>query len=48
MYDTIRNTFMEDLDNLLVEDFKESLVYSIIRRGQALFYIRRCEDLESF
>ena len=23
MYDTIRNTLMEDLDNLLVEDFKE-------------------------
>ncbi len=23
VYDTIRNTFMEDLDNLLVEDFKE-------------------------
>ena len=23
MYDIIRNTFMEDLDNLLVEDFKE-------------------------
>ena len=23
MYDIIRNTVMEDLDNLLVEDFKE-------------------------
>ena len=35
-YDTNRSTFMEDLDNLLVEVLK-SLVHSIISRGRALF-----------
>ncbi len=37
-YDTIRSTFMEDLDKLLqwVEVLK-SLVHSIISRGRALF-----------
>ena len=36
VYDTIRNTFMEDLDNHLGGSFK-SLVHSIIWRGWALF-----------